>query len=181
MGTDRFLEAALGAVRQNFPQAQVASVWLSGWSAGYGAIRSIISNEKAAESIDGFLLLDGMHCSYVPEGMVMAEGGALDSTQMQPFLIWARRAAAGEKSMLVTHSAVFPGPYASTTETADYLLQALAINRQPQLAEGPMGMQQTSVAGKERFRVISFAGNTAPDHVDHYHGMGTFLAALSAW
>ncbi len=178
LGATTFVEKVLKIVQDRLPELQVPKIWLSGWSAGYGAIRSIIRNEKAVESIDGVLLLDGMHCSYLPEGKVLAEGGALDSTQMQPFLGWARRALAGEKSFLITHSSVFPGTYASTTETAEYLLRALGISRQPLLREGPVGMQQTSVAARGKFEVRSFAGNSAPDHVDHYHGLASFLKEL---
>ncbi|MCO6475657.1 MAG: hypothetical protein J5I94_03505 [Phaeodactylibacter sp.] len=175
IGAGAFLDKVLSAVKETMPEMQIGSVCLSGWSAGYGAVRSLVRDAEAAGRIDGILLLDGLHCSYVPEGKVMAEGGMIDSTQMAPFLDWAKLAAAGEKSFLITHSSVFPGAYASTTETAEYLLQTLGIGRQPRLAEGPMGMQQTSVAGRGKFRVISFAGNSAPDHIDHYHGMWAFL------
>lgn len=178
LGANAFLDTILSAVQKMLPETQIASICLSGWSAGYGAARSLISDANTASRIDGILLLDGLHCSYVPEGKVMAEGGAIDSTQMQVFLDWAKLAAAGKKSFLFTHSSVFPGTFASTTETAEYLLQSLGIKRQPLLAEGPMGMQQTSVAGQGKFRILSFAGNSAPDHVDHYHGIGAFLGEL---
>lgn len=178
MGAEVFLDTVLSVVQQALPKGQIGRICLSGWSAGYGAIRSILSDANAAGRVAAILLLDGLHCSYVPEGKTMAEGGVLDSMQMQPFLDWARLAAAGKKSFLFTHSSVFPGAFASTTETADYLLQALGIRRQSMLAEGPMGMQQTSVAERGKFRVCSFAGNSAPDHVDHYHGLGAFLREL---
>lgn len=179
IGAEALLDTIRRAVRARLPNATISRIVLSGWSAGYGAIRAMIGDGTVAERVDGIMLLDGLHCSYVPEGQVLADGGALDSLQMRPFLDWARRAADGEKSFLITHSAVFPGTYASTTETAEYLLRQLGIGRQPQLAEGPVGMQQTSVAGRGRFLVLSFAGNSAPDHVDHYHGLGEFLRRLS--
>ncbi len=175
IGAGAFLDAVLNAVEKQLPDLQAEKAYVSSWSAGYGAVRSLIGDAATAARIDGILLMDGLHCSYVPEGKVLAEGGAIDSTQMAGFLHWAKLAAAGEKSFLITHSSVFPGTYASTTETAEYLLQSLGIKRQPLLAEGPMGMQQTSVAGRGKFRVLSFAGNSAPDHVDHYHGMGVCL------
>ena len=178
-GAEKLLDSLMSRVHQTFPElTNISGVYLSAWSAGYGAVRSLISEEEAGKRIKGILLMDGLHCSYVPESQVLSEGGALDSTQMQAFAHWARMAAAGEKSFLITHSAVFPGTYASTTETADFLLQMLHVSRQPQLREGPVGMQQTSVAAKGNFQVWSFAGNTAPDHVDHYHGMGAFVGAL---
>lgn len=175
IGPAAFLDTIFAAVRHVLPQARIGGVYLSGWSAGYGAIRSTIRNEEAARRIDGILLMDGLHCSYLPEGQPLSAGGVLDSVQMAPFLHWAKLAISGEKSFLFTHSSVFPGTYASTTETAEYLLQSLSLPRQSQLAEGPVGMQQTSVAGRGRLQVISFAGNSAPDHVDHYYGMGVFL------
>ena len=178
LGAGAWLEAVRAAVQEKLSGAAISGVYLSAWSAGYGAVRSIIGREEAASQVDGILLLDGLHCSYVPEGTPLAAGGALDSMQMEPFVRWAKWAAQGEKSLLLTHSAVFPGTYASTTETAEYLLQALGIPRQSLLAEGPVGMQQTSVAEKGKLQVISFAGNSAPDHVDHLHGLPVFLGWL---
>jgi hypothetical protein len=39
-------------------------------------------------------------------------------------------------------------------------------------------MQQLSEVHAGNFRVLGFAGNTAPDHVDHYHAMPELLRAL---
>ena len=39
----------------------------------------------------------------------------------------ARDAIAGKKRLIVTHSEIFPGTFASTTETADYLLAQLGL------------------------------------------------------
>src|SRR5215208_947906 len=66
--------------------------------------------------------VDGLHASYVPERTPLAEGGALDTAQLAPFVAFARRAAADRAAMLVTHPEIFPGTFASTTETTDYLL-----------------------------------------------------------
>lgn len=178
LGVEAFLDSVVTAVHKILPETRITGIYLSGWSAGYGAIRRLISEEKVIGRIEGILLLDGLHCSYVPEGRLVAQGGALDSTQMQPFLKWAKLAISGRRSLLFTHSSVFPGTFASTTETAEYLLQSLGIRRQSKLAEGPVGMQQTSVAAMGRLMILSFAGNSAPDHVDHYHGMSAFLHCL---
>jgi hypothetical protein len=153
---------------------------LSGFSAGYGAIRAVLENADAAAAVDGVLLLDGLHVSYIPERTPLASGGTLDTARLDAFVRFARQAAAGERAMLVTHSEIFPGTFASTTETADYLLRRLALRRTPVLEWGPVGMQLLSTAGAGRLAVLGFAGNTAPDHVDHYHGMPEFLARLLA-
>ena len=49
--------------------------------------------------------------------------------------IHAQEAAAGRKRMLVTHSEIFPGTFASTTETADYLLDKLGLKAPTTLDE----------------------------------------------
>ena len=96
------------------------------------------------------------------------------------FLKLARDASeeGGQKSFLVTHSEVFPGTFASTTEVTDCILQDMGLQRRPVLRWGPGGMQQLSVAGRNGFRVLGFAGNSAPDHIDHMHGMERFLREL---
>ena len=80
--------------------------------------------------------------------------------------------------MLVTHSEIFPGTFASTTETADYMLRALGVRRTAVLKWGPRGMQQLGEAAAGGFLLLGFAGNTAPDHVDHLHAMPELLQSL---
>jgi hypothetical protein len=160
--------------------APVGRVTLAGFSAGHGAIRAILREPRHLARVDAVLLLDGMHTSYVPEGTPLAAGGALDTTNLAAFAAFARAAARGEKRFLVTHSENFPGTFASTTETADWLLRALGLRRTPVLRWGPRGTQQLGEAGAGRFALLGFAGNSAPDHVDHLHAMPELLARLLA-
>jgi hypothetical protein len=150
-------------------------VTLAGFSAGHGAIRAILLEPRHFARVDAVLLLDGMHTSYVPEGQVLDKGGALDTTNLVQFTELARAALRGEKRFVVTHSEIFPGTFASTTETADWILRALGLRRRPVLRWGPVGMQQLSVVRSRGFTLLGFAGNTAPDHVDHLHAMADFL------
>ena len=150
-------------------------LWLSSFSAGYGALRAILGEEALAEQVDVVLILDGLHSGYRPEGCPLAAGGVIEAGQLEPFVRFARRAMAGEVRMLITHSEVFPGTFASTTETADYLLDALGLSRRAVLEWGPLGMQQLSETGIGRLRIMGFAGNSAPDHTDHLHGLYHFV------
>jgi len=158
--------------------ARVGRLTLVGYSAGHGAVRAILREPRHFAKVDAVLLLDGMHTSYVPEGTVLAAGGALDTTNLVAFADFARAAVRGEKQFLVTHSEIFPGTFASTTETADWLLHALGLHRTPVLRWGPRGMQQLSEVRAGRFELLGFAGNSAPDHVDQLHAMPVFLARL---
>jgi hypothetical protein len=171
-GVTREVSAATGK------PARVGRVTLVGFSAGHGAVRAILREPRHFAKVDAVLLLDGMHTSYVPDGKVLAEGGTLDTTNLVAFADFSRAAVRGEKRFLVTHSEIFPGTFASTTETADWLLRALGLRRTPVLRWGPRGMQQLSEARAGRFELLGFAGNSAPDHVDQLHAMPELLARV---
>lgn len=158
--------------------AAFREVYLSAFSAGYGAVRAILDNHENRDRVSGLILLDGLHTGYVPERTVLAEGGKLDNAGLTCFLEYARRAADGETRFLVTHSEVFPGTFASTTETVGYLVDSLGLQRKAVLKWGPVGMQQISETSAGNLRILGFAGNSAPDHVDHLHGLPHFLKML---
>jgi hypothetical protein len=169
-GVSREVSAVLGK------GTRAGRLTLVGFSAGHGAIRAILREPRHFAKVDAVLLLDGMHTSYVPDGKVIAAGGALDTTNLVAFADYGRAAVRGEKRFVVTHSEIFPGTFASTTETADWLLRALGLRRVPILRWAPRGMQQLSETRAGRFELLGFAGNSAPDHVDHLHAMPELLA-----
>ena len=144
---------------------KINRVFLSGFSAGYGAVRAILRNR--ADAISGILLLDGLHTSY-------AGNRNVDSAAMQPFLDFAKSG----KRFVFSHSEIFPGTFASTTETADWLISQLGLRRTPVLRWGPRGMQQLSEVKSGSLLIMGFAGNSAPDHVDQFHAMPEFLELL---
>ena len=150
-------------------------VTLVGFSAGHGAIRAILRDSAHFAQVHGVLLLDGLHTSYVPAGMVVEKGGTLDESTLASMLRFAQAAIRGEKRLVVTHSEIFPGTFASTTETTDYLIKALGLRRTPILRWGPRGMQQLSEVQQGGLDILGFAGNAGPDHIDQFHGMPEFL------
>ncbi len=169
----RILEVLLDSIRVHAPFRRV---FLSSWSAGYGAVRAILRGD--ADRIAGVLLLDGLHTDYVPSGTRRADGGELNGEKMEPFRVFASGAVSGARSMIVTHSEIFPGTYASTTETASWLADTLDLAPVAVLEWGPGGMQLVSRIERGRLALLGFAGNTAPDHVDHVHALPAFLERL---
>jgi hypothetical protein len=153
---------------------EFSRVTLSGWSAGYGAIRAILSHPVNVPRVAGVMLLDGLHAGYEPP----EDQRHPKLEDIRPFIDYARRAAAGQARMLITHSEIFPGTFASTTECTDALLAAAGIIRRPVVRWGPLGMQQISAARQGRFRLLGFAGNSAPDHIDHLHALPEWLRML---
>jgi hypothetical protein len=152
-------------VAQIRTRMQINHIYLSGFSAGYGAIRAILRNRP--NGVDGILLLDGLHTSYIGDRRV-------DPGAMQPFLDFARSG----KRFVFSHSEIFPGTFAGTTETADYLIHELGLKRTPVVRWGPRGMQQLSEVRSGNLIILGFAGNSAPDHVDQFHSMPELLQLL---
>jgi len=152
-------------------------VTVGGWSAGCGAIREILKSPESYALIRKVLLIDGIHTDYIGEKPGPLES-QLGTDNLQVFLQLGRDAIAGKKSVLITHSEIFPGTYASTTETADYLVKELGITRRAVVKWGPMGTQELSEARQGKFLLIGFAGNSAPDHVDQLHSLPQFLKWL---
>lgn len=150
---------------------------LSSWSAGYGAIREILRQPDAYSQVERVLVLDSIHAGYVNGSPGPLESDLVPA-DLETWVRLANDAIAGRKRLMVTHSEVFPGTFASTTETADYLVRQVGANRWPILKWGPVGMQQLSEVRYGGLEVQGFAGNSAPDHVDHLHGIGDFMRRL---
>jgi len=141
--------------RQN---AHVRRLGLSAWSAGYGAIQGALSDPWGKEHVDTVVLLDGLHCGY--------SGRSLNEPQLRPFMDFSEEAAAGRRLMVVTHSSIIPPGYASTTETANFLVMKLGGRPRPQQprASDPMGLERISGYSRGNFHVRGFSGNDTLDH-----------------
>jgi hypothetical protein len=149
-------------------------VWLGGWSAGCGAIRQILRTPESYARVASVLAIDGIHTDYV-DGKPGPLESKIGTGNLEVWLQLARDASAGRKRLIVTHSEIFPGTFASTTETADYLAGQLGVKAHPVLRTGPMGLQELSEIRVGRLLLIGYAGNSAPDHVDQLHSLPEFL------
>ncbi len=152
-------------------------VILGGWSAGCGALRQILKYPESYARVNSVLCIDGVHTDYV-DGKPGPQESSLTEDNLQSWLHFGRDALAGRKRFMLTHSEIFPGTYASTTETADFLLKELRVPSRPVLKWGPMGMQQLSEASRGKLMVLGFAGDSEPDHVDQLHSLPTWLKWL---
>jgi hypothetical protein len=158
------------------PGRHVGRVALSAWSAGYAAIWRILSHPETAARVDAVLLADGLHARLGNEGEI----GAPD---MRPFLRFAREAVEGRKLLSITHSEIPTPGYASTTETADYLLAEFGLRRVRERRDGPRpGMVLLSSAERGSLSVEGYGGSSKRAHSDHQWAMGsTLLPRLRDW
>jgi hypothetical protein len=174
---DSQLFARLIAEAESRTGAKFSPITLTAWSAGYGAVREILKVPEHYARVDRVLLIDGLHTGYIDgkPGTGPSQSSTLETSNLDIFLTFARDAVAGRKQMIITHSEIFPGTFASTTETTDWLLAQLGITCLPVVKWGPMGTQQLSEARAGKLLVVGFAGNSAPDHVDQLHSLPEYL------
>jgi hypothetical protein len=149
------------------PQAKARKVGLSAWSAGYGSIQTILGQKFGKARVDAVVLLDGLHCGY--------NGPAINGLQIRPFADFAREAAAGRKLMFVSHSSIIPPGYASTTETAAFLVHEVGGTPKLSNGAGPLGLELISRYTKGNFHVRGFSGN---DKMDHCAQIGLYRDVL---
>lgn len=138
--------------------ARVRKLGLSAWSAGYGAVESILRNEKYGKQVDVVILLDGLHAS-------MDE--AVMERQLDPFVKFARRATRRQKFMFLSHSAIIPPGYKSTWETTSYLIHELGGKPRKSKRRDPMGLDLVRRYTRGNFHVRGYIGNDKMDHCAH--------------
>jgi hypothetical protein len=147
--------------------AKARRIGLSAWSAGYGAIQKILGQKFGKERVDSVVLLDGLHCGY--------QGQGVNALQIQAFTGFAKEAAAGRKLMFVSHSSIIPPGYASTTETANFLIHEVGGRPKASKGAGPLGLELISRYTKGNFHVRGFSGN---DKMDHCAQLGLYRDIL---
>jgi hypothetical protein len=158
--------------------AHLRRVALSSWSAGYGALSSILEWRTGRDRLDALVVLDGIHCGFVDPA-----AKRLKSQNLASFVTAARDAADGKLLFSITHSDVEPLAYASSSTTASFLLDAVGGHRNPSLdlpehvelraAVGAVSkklekrMEPESEGRVGGFHVRGYRGNTAEHHMAH--------------
>jgi hypothetical protein len=151
-------EGAKGAV-----EPKIGRVVVSSFSAGFGGVRELLKTQRHFDRIDGLIMLDSIYCGYEGEPSQHRP----DPKLMDGFRRFALEAAAGRKRFLISHSAQVPDGYASTTETANYLIEAVGGQSRPRAADWAPGWRQTREFSVKHFVVLGFAGIEGADHMNH--------------
>jgi hypothetical protein len=153
-------------------QAHIRHLGLTGWSAGYGAIRAIL-RQKASSKVDAVVLLDGLHANYDEDGPA-----GLRAEQLKPFVRFARRAAKGDGFMFVSHSKIIPPGYASTTETTHYLAHKLDAAIHKSQAKDSPDLARYEQAKIGNFLMQGYQGDGKDDHCAQLDLITGVVAAL---
>ncbi|MBI5532272.1 MAG: hypothetical protein HY898_06140 [Deltaproteobacteria bacterium] len=192
-------EALLAQVQQvvedrGLKGARLRRVALMSWSAGYGAISTILQVRQKKDPLDALLMADGLHCGRLPE-----RPKEINFRQMAPFVEAAKAAANGKLLFSITHSDIDPKSYVPTAEAASYLLEAVkesGVKNVDLVAPERLKLKAAAFAVEPKlvkylepkrdvmvgsFHVRGFTGETTEDHVAHLTQMGaTFLPELAS-
>ncbi len=139
-------------------RARLRHIGLTGWSAGYGAIRAIL-RQPSGQRVDSVALIDGLHSDYDDSDPL-----GLQTDQLKPFVHFARRAARGKGLMFVSHSSIVPPGYASTTETAHYLIRHLGVDVRSAQARDSAHLNRYEQVQVGNFFMYGYQGEQAGDH-----------------
>ncbi|HUR58434.1 MAG TPA: D-alanyl-D-alanine carboxypeptidase, partial [Opitutaceae bacterium] len=166
----RDVEGALRAESSAHPW-RVGRLTVSSFSAGFGGVRELLKQPTAFDRIAALLMVDSIYCGYAGDPAAQR----VDPELMAGFLRFARLAAEGRKRFVLSHSRQVPDGYASTTETADYLIQQLEGKRSFDSEEWAGGLRLLSTFSQGRFEVLGFDGDGPEDHMRHLRGIGALL------
>lgn len=155
-------------------QVTLRRLIVSSFSAGFGAVREILRSPEYSAAITDLVLADTLYAGYD------ARDGAkvVDPEDMAPFEPFVDMAARGEKTVWLTFSQVVPPGYASTRETAEYLLDKAGAKLEPASGEDAPGLRLNAAADVGRFHVRSYDGDDGPAHMKHLYSLDRFYARL---
>src|SRR5262249_12475573 len=108
---------------------------------------------------DAVILLDSLHAGYVDESQK-----TLKTSQIEPFLTFARHAAKKQGFMFFSHSSITPPGYASTTEVAHYIEQQLGKKPRSAARQDVLGLDMNERFDKGNLHVRGYDGEDKPDH-----------------
>ncbi len=164
-GSQRYANAITNDVPRRLVQAvedktgrAIGKVVVSAWSAGYGAVRSMLSG--APDFAQAYVLLDAVHSSYDAKG-------APEPAGLAPFVDVAKRAKLGSPIVWLTHSSITPPGYASTTEVADAILTNVEGRRRYGGLEDLEGLELRTRYDAGSLHVLGTTGTDKSAHCAH--------------
>lgn len=135
---------------------------LSSFGAGYAPLGAMLSQPHQLHRIDAVFVLDGIH---------YGQPGRIDRAAHEPFLQFARLAAAGQKLMVLSHTSIQPA-YASSGDAAAYLMRAVKARRIRLPRELADDWTPCYRASKGGFHVEGYPGATASSHIAQIQQIG---------
>ncbi len=102
-------------------KTHISTVDISSYGAGYGAVREILELPENVKLIRRLVLCDSMYASYAKNESGTSTGVPIRG-HIDPWVNFAKAAAKGEKTFVLTYSQILPTGYASTAECASIIM-----------------------------------------------------------
>jgi hypothetical protein len=193
-------EIDAGVKKKGVETPKLRRLALTSWSAGFGAIESILEHRNSPavgqDYLDAIIAIDGVHAAYMD--------GDPKVLRKRTVLAWvnaARAAARGGVMLSMTHSQIEPPGFASARRTQAYVLDQLKGERvSPPVLKPPrhLSLDSAKIAvaqGKEKrmvptmdvrmgnLRVQGFEGVTKEHHIAHLTQMAAVVLPdlVSRW
>lgn len=163
-------DGMLETITRRVGAKSVRKLALVSWSAGFAAISKILRVPRYYAMTDAVVLLDSLHSAYTSSGEV-------DTKMLSPFVRFANDATRAEKAMVITHSAIVPPGYASSTEATRAVLTAIDVPSDDAGDKdlGGEAMRLSYRADAGNLHVRGYRGQGPRDHFDHLHLVGQVL------
>lgn len=155
------------ALVNGLPAAHARSIVISSWSAGYGAIGTILA--RPHPRLEALILLDSLYAGYAPGRR------AVEPLTLVPFLETARSALRGGPTFFLTHTAIATQGYASTGEVATFFLDQLGLKASP-VDSNPGDIRPLRrIAEEGRFSLRGYEGADRDAHCSQLHLLPSIL------
>lgn len=146
---------------------------VSCFSAGFGAVRELLKCDAHVARIHAVVSADSIYASIHRKGSQRT----VDTTQMLPFLNYARLATAGQKTFIISYSQLPVETYASTAETTHYLLRQLALSEQRATPQDH-SFTALTLAERKGFRAAGYPGEDGDAHLQHLRNISVLWSHL---
>lgn len=153
-------------------ESRVASVDISSFSAGYGAVRELVKQPFAFGLMRRVVLGDSLYGSF-------GAGRTPLDAHVEVWRPLAEAAIRGKRTFLITVSEVPTEGYASSSEMARALLAKVGV-REERVLPGPQDSAHPLLtrADRGRFHVWFYGGNDAMAHMTHARHLADVWKAL---
>jgi hypothetical protein len=119
LDVDRFGRMVAAVEREL--SGRVRQIDITSFSAGYGAVREILRQDRYVDRIRRVILCDSLYASWDSAATRPGATSRPSEEHMNPFAKFVELAAAGKKTFVLAHSQV-PTPYANTAATAAWVI-----------------------------------------------------------
>lgn len=174
-------DAVSAAAGENRP-VEIARIDVTSFSAGYGAVRELVKQERYWKQFRRIILCDSLYAGWEPASTQPGATSRPAAANIDPWRDYIESAARGERTFVLTHSLV-PTSYANT----DACGRALAEMVGAEFREVPRGELPATLdpdyplirrADKGRFHVWTYDGVDAGAHLTHVRHLADVWKAL---